>query len=194
MKTILKGKSGVTVLEGVIALGLLALITAGAFGVLLSASRQSSLPDMHEEMIYAVEKAADQLQVYIEASATGELGYSHLPGVLKCGLCGELDASGECKAVSDASQGYTTDRTPLSTDSGKNPHEINCMLPPSCDKNNGSSFSYTVSSGSAVNTYLVADDLEGTGTLAHGDDYDMTTPSTTGKQITFTIRCNGYEL
>ena len=38
MRQLLKNRAGVTVLEGVIALGLLALITAGAFGVLLSAS------------------------------------------------------------------------------------------------------------------------------------------------------------
>lgn len=64
MLTALKSKSGVTVLEGVIALGLLALVMAGSFGVLLSSSRQTMEPDIYEEMILAVEKANDMLKEY----------------------------------------------------------------------------------------------------------------------------------
>ena len=59
---LLQSQAGVTVLEGVIALGLLAVVTAGAFGVLASASRKSSQPDMREEMTLAVEKVKDWLQ------------------------------------------------------------------------------------------------------------------------------------
>ena len=188
MRELLKGKSGVTILEGVIALGLLALVTAGAFGVLLSASRQSSLPDMREEMLYAVEKASEKLQVYVEAAQTGETGRSYLPEELKCGLCGHVNASGGCQ--SDISYGFVTDTTPL----GAGTHTITCMLPPSCDKNNGSTFSYTVSSISEVASRLVSEDVEGTGTWTHGEDYDMASPVFNGRRITFTIRCNGYEL
>lgn len=64
MLATLKNKSGVTVLEGVIALGLLALVMAGSFGVLLSSSRQTMEPDIYEEMILAVEKANDMLKEY----------------------------------------------------------------------------------------------------------------------------------
>ena len=61
---ILNNKAGVTVLEGIIALGLLAIVTAGAFGVLASASRKSSQPDIREEMVMAVERAKDALKQY----------------------------------------------------------------------------------------------------------------------------------
>lgn len=63
MKKLLKDKAGVTVLEGIIALGLLALIAGGAFGVLLAASRQASQPDIREEMAWAVENANARLKM-----------------------------------------------------------------------------------------------------------------------------------
>lgn len=117
---LLNNNKGVTVLEGVIAMGLLALITAGAFGVLLSASRQSSVPDTREEMTYAVEKANDLLKAYIG-------GTNHLPSTLTNGLCGG--------SVVDPL--YEHDY----------PHQISCMLPPVCDQTNGnSSFTYKVTS------------------------------------------------
>ena len=57
MKRILSKKTGVTILEGLIALGLLALVAAGTFGVLLSVSRKAGSPDIRESMILAVERA-----------------------------------------------------------------------------------------------------------------------------------------
>ena len=57
MKHILQNKRGVTLLEGLIALLLLAVIAVGTFGVLLSTSRRASDPDIRAEMILAVERA-----------------------------------------------------------------------------------------------------------------------------------------
>ncbi|MBR5151338.1 MAG: hypothetical protein IKW71_00695 [Elusimicrobiaceae bacterium] len=135
MKKLLQGKSGVTILEGIIALGLLALVMAGAFGVLLSSSRQVSQPDMREEMILAVEKANTLLKAYVgivDASA------SPVATDLRGGLCGG-------------------DNTPLAVGNPQITHDIGCMLPPVCDLNN-SSFTYKVA-GKEINTSLV-DTLE----------------------------------
>ena len=123
MKRLLKSKAGVTVLEGVIALGLLALVTAGAFGVLLSASRQTTQPDVQEEMSWAVEKANTLLHAY--AMYLGEDDdlrnmRNHLPEGLQNGLCGG-------------------DASPMS----EGEHEIKCLLPPLCDRQQ-SEFTYKV--------------------------------------------------
>ena len=115
MKRILKNKWGVTLLEGVIALGLLALAAGATFGVLLSVSRKSTRPDFQEEMLWAVERAHSGLQLYI--GQLDDVSATSLPK----GLCGG-------------------DNTPLST-SGT--HTITCMLPAICDRSN-SSFTYTV--------------------------------------------------
>lgn len=117
MKHILKNKKGVTLLEGLIALGLLALVTAGSFGVLLSISRQASQPDIREEMALAVEKAHQQLQRY-----TYEGTDTSIPADIRFGLCGE--SSGD----------------PFSGE-----HDINCLLPAICDPDSEkSSFTYEV--------------------------------------------------
>lgn len=178
MKQLLKNKAGVTVLEGVIALGLLALVTAGAFGVLLSASRQSSVPDIREEMSYAVEKAGDLLKIYINAQQN-EFAYAHLPGSLPCGPCGNMNSSGAC-TESGSDLIHPVDRKPL--ESGR-PHNVGCLLPPVCDPSK-SSFSYQVSNTSTsndANRLASASQEEGTGMF---NDYT----------VTFSISCNGYEL
>lgn len=64
MKRIFKNKKGVTVLEGLIALLLLAMISVGTFSVLLSASRKSSQPDQREAMTLSMERAVHALQVF----------------------------------------------------------------------------------------------------------------------------------
>ena len=56
MWTILKNKKGVTLLEGMIAILLLAVVTVGTFGVVLSSSRKVSQPDIREEMVLAAEQ------------------------------------------------------------------------------------------------------------------------------------------
>lgn len=76
---ILTNKKGVTLLEGLIAIGLLAMVSVATFGVLLSISRQSSQPDLREEMLLAVERAHEGLQYYVRA-------YASTPAVT--GLCG----------------------------------------------------------------------------------------------------------
>lgn len=118
MNRLLKNKKGVTILEGLIALGLLAMVAGGTFGVLLSVSRKASRPDIREEMILAVERANEQLQVYVSTAAT--------PSHFQNGLCGG-------------------DSSPLSL--GDPPHHIECKLPAICDRAN-SSFYYTVSNPS----------------------------------------------
>lgn len=57
-------KKGVTLLEGLIALALLAMVAVGTFSVLLSSSRKSSGPDKYEEMLLAVERVHHGLQVF----------------------------------------------------------------------------------------------------------------------------------
>lgn len=117
-KSILRNKKGVTVLEGLIALGLLAMVAAGAFAVLLSSARHSSQSDFREEMLLAVEKANDALQQY----AINQQSSLSADTYMTSGLC-------------------TGDSSPLSTGT----HSIDCMLPALCDKNAGhSAFSYTV--------------------------------------------------
>ncbi len=83
LKRILTKKTGVTLLEGLIALGLLALVAGGAFGVLLSVSRKSTQPDLREEMIWAVEQAHDLLQAYVAGVPED--------GPFASGLCGGDD-------------------------------------------------------------------------------------------------------
>ena len=178
MKQLLNSKAGVTVLEGVIALGLLALVTAGAFGVLLSASRQTSGPDIREEMAYAVEKAGDLLKVYINAQQY-QFANAYLPEGLSCGPCGQRGNTGGCtENVGDNPIIYHTDLSPLA--SGE--HSIRCLLPPVCDRSN-SEFTYNV-----VNTNSISDNkLASTSQEEAGGLFD-------GYQVTFKISCNGYEL
>ena len=121
MKKFLKSKKGVTLLEGLIALMLLALVATGTFAVLLSSSRKSSQPDIREEMALAIDRASQMLQVYTLSTAQRTaLGDTWT----------ERFANGLCNAGLP---------TPGQT------RNINCMLPPMCDtSNNRSYFKYTV--------------------------------------------------
>ena len=102
MHRILSKKTGVTLLEGLIAMGLLALVSVATFSVLLSISRRASQPDIREEMLLAVERAQAELQKYpIGDSSTA---------VFQEGLCGDTEY--------------------VWSTSGS--HSINCMLPPIC--------------------------------------------------------------
>ena len=103
-------------MEGLIALLLLALIATGTFGVLLSTSRRSTQPDIREEMILAVERAMDKMQVYVYPT---DYAYGSLPADVKGGLCG--------------------DSNPLADQE----HDIACLLPPICNASN-SYFHYTI--------------------------------------------------
>lgn len=116
-------KTGVTVLEGLIALGLLALVAGGTFGVLLSVSRKTGTPDIREEMALAVERANELLPMYAPLKSDGtNMASLKLPNRYQRGLCEEIN-----------------DPSPMSLDS----HDIPCLLPPICDESN-SSFFYKV--------------------------------------------------
>ena len=120
LKHFLTKKTGVTVLEGLIALGLLALVAGGTFGVLLSISRKAGTPDIREEMALAVERANELLPMYAPLLQGSNMSDAKIANAYKNGLCGEDDS-------------------PLSLGE----HAIKCLLPPICDEQN-SSFVYTV--------------------------------------------------
>lgn len=159
MKRLLKNTAGVTILEGLIALGLLALVAGGTFGVLLSTSRKASQPDIREEMLLAVERASEQLQVYTNPSA------SNVPDNFKNGLCGS----------------ETSLSNVLST---TNEHNIECMLPAVCDRNN-SEFSYKVTEVDVTPSGFPT---------AAVTAYRANPGSLMTKQISFKITCNGFTL
>ncbi len=142
MRRILKSKKGVTILEGLIALTLLALVATGTFAVLLSVSRKSSTPDIREEMILAVERASQRLQAF--AFPVQSSSNTNLRGNWKWEdvLCSGDNSS--CTVSSDHvyATGLCGDDTQMLSTSS-NPHGINCMLPPICDSAQ-SSFQYTV--------------------------------------------------
>ncbi len=174
MKRILTNKKGVTLLEGVIALGLLALVAGGAFAVLLSASRQTTQPTIREEMALAVEKAHDQLKILAMYADTSEVNNNlagvagYLPGALyaegKAGLCDK-------------------EENPLST-TFPDIHHIECLLPRVCDENQ-SEFTYKVFNNGQVLSF-------------EEDTAELETPSAGTSfgpyQIRFSIMCNGYSL
>ena len=139
MMKILNNKAGITVLEGIIALGLLAVVTAGAFGVLVSASRKSSQPDMREEMALTIENTKNLLRMY-STSEEFSVADSYLDSRFDHGLC-----ENEFGAL------LTGEKS------------IKCMLPQICDKGNDkSNFTYTVGSLQDVNHHLANADIETT--------------------------------
>lgn len=170
LKRVLTKKKGVTILEGLIALGLLALVAAGTFGVLLSVARKSGAPDIREEMVLAVERANDQLQMYSSGIVSG-MANSKLYEQYANGMCGGSLIPAEVK-VSDSS--------PMELGS----HNIKCMLPPLCDYSN-STFTYTVREASFTTHNYGASNMV--------TDYASAFP-TKGRQVTFNITCNGFTL
>ena len=166
MKHIFKNKWGVTLLEGVIALGLLSLAVAATFGVLLSVSRKSSRPDIQEEMLWAVERAREGLQMYV--GQPEDISSTSLPQ----GLCANATSA-------------ITDTTPLAVGD----HQITCLLPAICDRAT-SSFAYTVSvdgSSTLINSDIV------TATSGIWAD-NVLSDHYTGKSISFQITCGGFTL
>lgn len=180
---ILTNKKGVTLLEGLIALLLLALVATGTFGVLLSTSRKSSEPDIREEMALAIERAQQMLQVYVtshdDTASADDVGDD-----IGCGYAYTL-SSGLCK--NDSSGGVF--KYPLS--SGH--HNIDCLLPPICDRNN-SEFYYqvsTVSDGAVRPRNADLAKMKGANAnLATGNNVS----SSEEIRVFFKISCNGYTL
>ena len=170
LKRVLTKKKGVTILEGLIALGLLALVAAGTFGVLLSVARKSGAPDIREEMVLAVERANDQLQMYPSGMVSG----------MSDNKLYEQYANGMCGGSLIPSDVRVSDSTPLSLGT----HNIKCMLPPLCDYST-SRFTYTVVESSfTTHSYGAANMVT---------DYASAFP-TKGRQVTFDITCNGFTL
>lgn len=182
----LKSRDGVTILEGLIALGLLATIAVGILGVLLSVSRKNIRPDIREEMVLAVEKAQGKLQLYTALNMDEDI-----PSNYPQGLCGG-------------------DTRPLSLGVA---HDIECMLPAICDKSR-SGFSYMMTSEPAsfpstilpgsVSLGCPFEDAgpgwageEGQNCSPSGVDYtDSASLANAGKllKIEFHITCNGFTL
>ena len=173
MKRILKSKKGVSLLEGLIALLLLALVATGTFGVLLSVSRKSSTPDIREEMILAIEKANQMLQPYIYPDT--------------------IDASEEFD--DDSYYEYMLDKDLCGFDGSaitEGTHDIeSCLLPPICDPDN-SFFKYTVDieTASVVSEYLKVPDLAQKENQSAADDVQ----NQQRYKIYFEIGCNGFTL
>ncbi len=200
IKHIIKNKKGVTLLEGLIALALLAIVATGSFAVLLSASRKTSSPDMREELVFAVEKAHEQLQSYVyntdfTLQSKDDKGNFYVPEAFREGLCGR------------ARFNQTVDNNPLANGT----HNISCLLPPICDRDvandcndatgSRSCFVYRVNqAGVGRWSNMLPEEgrdkvLNTDWTTANGV-YDKETPknASAGKSVTFEIRCNGYTL
>lgn len=176
MKKILKSKKGVTILEGLIALALLALVATGTFAVLLSASRTSSQPDIREEMALAVEKAAQKLQVYVYPEGFDLDDVDDISTAVTEGLCGTQDAL------------YVLD---------EGEHNIDCLLPPICDASK-SSFTYTVKN---LTTGLpnTASGMRPADSIQEEEEGKWKYPEEEisgqwARTVTFEITCNGFTL
>lgn len=175
IKSFLSKKTGVTLLEGLIAIALLALVASGTFGVLLSVSRKSDQPDRREDMIYAIDSLNDLLKA---ASYYIHQDSDEIPQTLADKLC--------------AGSGHTSAKKPLNPGG---PYKVKCLLPPSCDSNQ-SDFTYTVSV-QEVNL------SEGLGTtpvnLENKNIVGAINPNSTpnkipSRKIKYDITCNGYSL
>ena len=103
VKAFLQEKKGVTLLEGLIAIGLLAIVSVATFSVLVSVSRKGSQPDLREDMFLALEQAQVGLQKYV---------FPGTDAIYQQGLCADI-----------------SDTDPL----GVGSHDIKCLLPKKCN-------------------------------------------------------------
>lgn len=184
MRKIFKSKRGVTILEGLIALTLLALVATGTFAVLLSTSRKSSGPDIREEMALAVERAGQLLQAYVYPVGTN----------LSDVFCSTTPA-GEVCTINPLSGGLCNPGGLGEDALSAGTHDIECLLPPVCDKNKDSIFTYTVSAASGQPSALVRDKDLAKVKNADGDDTETT--DIAGRplyKVQFYIKCNGFTL
>lgn len=170
IKKFLSKKTGVTLLEGLIAIALLALVASGTFGVLLSVSRKSDQPDRREDMIYAIEGLNDLLKsaAYYMHSNTDKITNTDI----KNALC--------------------QDDQPLKAGE----HTVDCLLPKSCDSRT-STFKYTVSSKNIVLKDLPG--IDKSVTFQNAAMVGSSNPTSSdgklpGISITYNLVCNGYSL
>ena len=180
MNKIFKNKRGVTLLEGLIALVLLALVATGTFSVLLSTSRKSTTPDIQEEMSLAVEQAYKLLQAYMsDPSASG-------------GLCG-----GDDNPLSE------------DTGSNNNWHVVNCLLPKICDQRSPkySKMGYMIREGYLLQTetntsytLIPKTNNDTNQRIKESDSSEVSSGlknvagSRGAKEIKFSVLCNGFSL
>ncbi len=166
MHFIFKNKKGVTILEGLIALGILAMVSVGIFGVLLSISRKSTDTDVREEMVLAVDRAYKGLQLYSFNLHPLSTSSGWLPNTYPHGLC--------------ADAGIIDDH-PMNTDVW---HDISCMLPPICDRDPNQSY-FRYKPFHMMPELLT--DIKSTDMM-----YNQHVLSMTGVEIR--IKCNGFTL
>lgn len=166
MKKFLKNRKGVTLLEGLIALGLLALVAAGTFGVLLSTAHKASKPDIREEMALAVENANDLLHAYSQGMVSG---YDLVQQAPNSSLC-----------ASD-----NTHTTPLDVGT----HDIKCLLPVICDPDT-SSFTYEIGFGNLN----FGNTNGGNASYLISANYEENATASLQSTATFHITCNGFTL
>lgn len=198
IKKIFNNSKGLTLLEGLIALSLLAIVVTGTFAVLLSTSRRTSTPDIREELVLAVERAHEQLQTYVTMEffplSTADSSGNIVPAAFRNGLCGA------------AARNAVTDNNPL----GDGTHNIKCMLPLVCDQGNIANDCNDSTGSKNCFVYRVNDDNAGQWSdwlpdsgrakapaqqWTDGNVYSSVyAPFSEGKTITFEIRCNGYTL
>ncbi|MBR4682333.1 MAG: hypothetical protein IKP06_03405 [Elusimicrobiaceae bacterium] len=171
MHFIFKNKKGVTILEGLIALGILAMVSVGIFGVLLSISRKSTDTDVREEMVLAVSRATDALQLYSWIIGWGQASIFDgvVPGGYPHGVCSEYNI---------------IDNAPMDASVW---HDISCLLPPICDRDpNQSYFRYK-----PIRSYY-AHDIDGP--LHNAVEDDLFSLYVDVADVEFRIKCNGFTL
>lgn len=162
-------------------MGLLALVMAGSFGVLLSASRKTTEPDMREEMVRAMD-AASEMQKEIAM------------------LSGDFKTKIEDFRITDPDFRHSWNlgcATPAGND-------LSCLLPVICGyvpgrEDNKSSFSYQLEDRNEWPTWGSSSGWEGAGNQQmNAWGRDNTNYNSEGyspmKLFTFTIACEGYEL
>ena len=147
MKRFFQNRKGVTLLEGLIAMLLLAVVATGTFGALLSVSRKSNASDMRAEMIAAISQVKHEMKA----------NKAHLP----------YNANDEKYC------------------SGGSVYNLNCYLPPICDRNN-SSFTFAYNAESDPKTLPFTNTDLDTNVIA-----SRQVPTS---MISFYITCNGFTL
>lgn len=176
IRKLLSKKAGVTLLEGLIAIALLALVASGTFGVLLSVSRKTDQPDRREDMVYAIEGLNDILK---SGAFIMQDGNEEAPSYIKTALCVGIETNS------------ANNNKPLSV--GK--HYVNCLLPLSCDRRT-SEFFYEVAEAKV--DFSALPNLRSS-TFQNANIVGSQNPYSGNKEIasrsiSYQITCNGYSL
>lgn len=111
-------KKGYTIVEGIIAMLLVAIMVGGIFTALMASRRAIIEPSYREEMLYTVESLSNQLKNYVDA----EGGLSSLCGSTTPLTNGDHDCSSMLPDVctgADSSLTYTVSAISVSDSGGK---------------------------------------------------------------------------